>query len=465
MLVYRHILRAHAGPFLFSLCTLMFLFLLQFVMKFIDQLVGKGLSAWVIMELVSLNLSWMLVLAVPMSVLVAILMAFGDLSSRNEITAMKASGVSIYRMMAPVLIAGFLIGGFLVWFNNYVLPESNHRLKALTIDIRRKRPTLSLVDGVFSQEIPGYSILVKKTSQKTNDLSGVTIYDYTNPALNVVITAHRGKISFSSDYRKLIMDLREGEIHQIDLSDRAAYRRVSFEIHRIAMAVEGFDFERTSASAFSRGDRELGAGDMRVIVDSLSNARSRLEEEFHSAMRRDVNIALGAAVDSGRSFMAAPYGFGSTASALLRAQTLKARVATTMFQVQMLSKQIDQYWVEIHKKFSIPTACIVFVLVGVPLGIMSRRGGFGTAATLSLGFFVLYWACLIGGEKLADRDILSPLVGMWSANVIIGIIGVYLTVRSARETLVIRWDVFTRFIPKRWRSGPQEGQAQEGTAA
>jgi lipopolysaccharide export system permease protein len=461
MLVYRYILRAHGGPFLFALCTLMFLFLLQFVMKFIDQLVGKGLSAWVILELIALNLSWMLVLAIPMSVLVAILMAFGDLSSRNEITALKASGVSIYRMMAPVLIAGIVIGGFLVWFNNYVLPESNHRLKALTVDIRRKRPTLTLIDGVFSQEIPGYSILVKKASQKTNDLKGVTIYDYTNPSVNVVITAQRGRISISGDYRKLIMDLWDGEIHQLDLTDRSAYRRVQFQTHRIAMAVEGFDFERTSASAFSRGDRELGAGAMRKVVDSLQKARTRVEDDFRKTMQRETAAVLGLSAEGSRPVAFPGMPAGSPAGALLRAQTIRARITTAMFQEQMLSKQIDQYWVEIHKKFSIPAACVVFVLVGVPLGIMSRRGGFGTAATLSLGFFVLYWACLIGGEKLADRDILSPLVGMWSANVIIGLIGIYLTVRSARETLVINWEYFRRFVPRRWRAAGQEAGTAE----
>ncbi len=127
MLLSRYILRAHAGPFAFSLVTLMFIFLLQFVMKFIDQLVGKGLTPWVIIELVALNLAWMLVLAVPMSVLVATLMAFGDLSSRNEITAMKAGGVSIYRMMMPVLLAGIIVCAVMIWFNNHVLPESNHR--------------------------------------------------------------------------------------------------------------------------------------------------------------------------------------------------------------------------------------------------------------------------------------------------------------------------------------------------
>jgi lipopolysaccharide export system permease protein len=450
MYLYRYILRAHIGPFLFSLFTLMFVFLLQFVMKFIDQLVGKGLSMWVIIELIALNLSWMLVLAVPMSVLVAVLMAFGDLSSRNEITAMKANGISIYRMMFPVLIAGMLVGAALAWFNNVVLPESNHRLKALTIDIRRTRPTLTLVDGVFSQEIQGYSILVKKASQKTNDLEGVTIYDYTNPSISVTVTAEQGKISFSPDFRKLIMDLSDGEIHQLDLTNKMGYRVIRFTQHRIAMAVEGFDFERSQASAFSRGDRELGASAMLRVVDSLERARNGLLGDMGELMKNEVDRRL-AGTPSGTSTIH-PTGSGVANTALAEARITSAQVATSLFRVEAVQKQIDQYWVEIHKKFSIPAACVVFVLLGVPLGIMSRRGGFGTAATLSLGFFVLYWACLIGGEKLADRDILEPWLGMWAANIIIGITGIYLTVRSAKETLLINWGWLTRFIPKRWRT-------------
>ena len=448
MQLYRYILRNHAGPFLFSLSTLMFIFLLQFVMKFIDQLVGKGLSMWVIIELIALNLSWMLVLAVPMSVLVAVLMAFGDMSSRNEITAMKASGISIYRMMFPVLLAGIAVGGFLVWFNNVVLPESNHRLKVLTVDIRKKRPTLALVDGVFSQEIQGYSILVKKVSQKTNELDGVTIYDYTNPSISVTVTAHRGVISFSPDYRKLIMDLSDGEIHQLDLTARTAYRTIRFAKHRIAMAVEGFDFERSQASAFSRGDREMGARAMLMVVDSLEGAQTMLVGEMQRLMEREVSRHL-----AGTPPRPAPPAFPSPAGALLaEARTTSAQVATSLFRIEAVQKQIDQYWVEIHKKYSIPVACVVFVLLGVPLGIMSRRGGFGTAATLSLGFFVLYWSCLIGGEKLADRDILEPWLGMWAANILIGLTGIYLTVRSAKETLLINWSWLTRLIPKPWRS-------------
>ena len=461
-LLHRYILRAHAGPFIFSLATLMFIFLLQFVMKFIDQLVGKGLTAWVIIELVALNLSWMLVLAVPMSVLVATLMAFGELSSRNEITAMKAGGVSIYRMMAPVLFAGILVGLVMVWFNNDVLPESNHRLKALTTDIRRKKPTIALVDGVFSQDIPGYSLLVRTVSP-TGDLAGVTLYDYSNPSKNIVITATHGTITLSPDYRKMLLNLREGEIHELDIQDMNAYRRVRFTRHRIAMDVEGFDFERSATSAFVRGDRELSAPAMLRVTDSLNTARGAHIDELRDLMTKEIEGTLKGVWDTGSIPPAFASSYAST-TALVKSRTVGTIVTTYFFRIETLERQASQYWVEIHKKYSIPTACVVFVLIGLPLGIMARRGGFGIAATLSLGFFVLYWAFLIGGEKLADRDILSPLLGMWAANIIIGIMGLYLTFRTGRESVVIDWSFFQRFVPRRLQ-GTLPGEHPADTTA
>jgi lipopolysaccharide export system permease protein len=458
-----YLLRAHIGPFVFSFCTIIFLFLLQFVVKFIDQLVGKGLSGWVIIELIALNLAWMVVLAVPMSVLVATLMGFGELSSRNEITAMKASGMSIYRMIAPVFIAASVIAVLLVMFNNDVLPEANHRLRTLMSDIRRKKPTFALVPGLFSQDISGYSILVRKTFEKTNDLEGITLFDYTNPGNNVVVTAERGKISMSADYRKLIMDLQDGEIHELDLQKMSAYRRMRFTQHRIAMNVEGFDFERTAEGTFTRGDRELSAQAMIAIVDSLERIRADGETRLAQILDREMEHQLrgGPAPPTPGGLRPQP-GATPTEAALYRARSLSATVQNELSTIAFLGKQIDQYKVEIHKKYSIPAACLVFVFIGVPLGIMARRGGFGIAATLSLGFFVLYWAFLVGGEKLADRDITSPFWGMWSANILLAIIGIYLTFRIGRETIVINWGFLQRLVPRRWRTelrDEQEGDA------
>jgi len=454
MLTYRYLLRAHIGPFVFSLGTLMFLFLLQFVMKFIDQLIGKGLSAWIIIELIALSLAWMVVLAVPMAVLVATLMGFGELSSRNEITAMKASGMSIYTMLAPIIVAATVVALVLVWFNNYVLPEANHQAKTLMIDIRKKKPTLNLVPGLFSQDIGGYSILVRKTFEKTNDLEGITLYDYTNPNTNVVITAERGRISFSPDYRKIIMDLEQGEIHELDLQKMSSYRKLQFRTHRIVMNAEGFEFERSSEGTFSRGDRELSAQAMGAIVDSLHKAKKELEDQMQKAIVDDMDHAIKGTVST-NPFL----GFGSQqpgGAQVFKARSMAAYVTNELSRIEFIDKQTDQYLVEIYKKYSIPAACIVFVLIGVPLGIMSRRGGFGAAATLSLGFFLVYWAFLIGGEKLADRNIVSPFVGMWSADIVLGLLGIYLTVRIGKETVVINWSFLNHLLPKRWRSGIQD---------
>jgi lipopolysaccharide export system permease protein len=455
-LISRYILKALAGPFLFSFFTLMFLFLLHFVMRYIDQLVGKGLSAWVIIELIALNLAWMVVLAVPMSVLVATLMAFGELSQTNEITAMKAGGMSTLLMLRPVMVAAGAVAFLLVMFNNDILPEANHQAKILALDIRKKRPTLNIVSGYFSQDIPGYSILVRKTFEASNDLEGVTIYDHTNPNKNVVITASRGTISFSRDYRKLIMDLHSGEIHELSVQDMDAYRKVRFTNHRIAMDVQGFDFERSAEEAFSRGDRELSATAMQLIVDSLRIAQSTRVTKLKTAINEDVQRKLAGLPDTVSAVSPRFQPARSGATPLARARSMSALVTNELSQVEFTAKQISQYAVEIHKKYSIPAACLVFVLVGLPLGIMVRKGGFGMAATLSLGFFVLYWACLIGGEKLADRGILSPFWGMWSANILIGGMGIYLLGRVSRETIVLSFGGLRRLIPKRWRGAEEE---------
>ena len=447
----RHILQRHLVPFLFSVLVLVFIFLLQFIMQKMDQLAGKGLSAGVIAELIVMNLAWMLVLAVPMAVLVATLMAFGNLASGNEITAMRASGVSLYKMVAPVLVLSGILCYLLILFNNHVLPDANHRAKMLLTDIYRKKPTFSLVPGLFSdpREIQGYSILVRKTFEHTNDLEGVTIFDYTNTAVTTTVTAERGTVSFSPDYQKLIMDLSDGEIHELSTTDFGRYRKIRFEKHRIAMNAEGFDFQRSQESAFSRGDRELSAQAMNTIVDSLRQLLDTSRAHIAGFMTKELTAVFS-------PVKASPLLPQSAIQPKILAQNRLVMLTTSLEGEQSraayYARRIHEYSVEIYKKYSIPFACIVFILIGAPLGIMARRGTFGVAASLSLGFFLLYWACLIGGEKLADRGFIDPWFGMWSANIILGLMGLYLTFRTARENLTINWSRMLRYVPRQWRS-------------
>jgi lipopolysaccharide export system permease protein len=422
-------------------------------MKYLDQLTGKGLSAAVIAELITLNLAWMLVLAVPMGVLVATLMAFGGLASTNQITAMRASGISLYRMIAPVIAASVIICLLLVSFNNDVLPDANHRTKVLTNDISHKKPTLTLVPGMFIQLLQGHSILVRKTFEHSNDLEGVTILDYSKPMMTSTITAHRGTISFSTDYRKLIMDLSDGEIHQVNNQVKSQYRIIRFQKHRIVMDAEGFNFQRSRETDISRGDREMSVQMMSHNIDSIRTLQAITERHLDEITGKKQEDILNVKKSIEPSVI-----YTSPLNGIKADPSQQAAVRSDLFLINIYERAIRSYLVEIHKKFSIPFACIIFVFIGAPLGIMSRRGTFGMSASLSLGFFVFYWACLKGGENLADRGYFDPWIGMWIANIILGIIGLYLTIRTARENTVIDWSYIYRLIPKSWRSDSRSAE-------
>jgi lipopolysaccharide export system permease protein len=389
----------------------------------------------------------MLVLAVPMGVLVATLMAFGGLASTNEITAMRASGISLYRMIAPVIAASVIVCLLLVSFNNDVLPDANHRTKVLTTDINHKKPTLTLVPGMFIQLLQGHSILVRKTFEHSNDLEGVTILDHSTSMMTSTITAHRGTISFSTDYRKLVMDLWDGEIHEVNNQIKSQYRIIRFQKHRIVMDAEGFNFQRSRETDISRGDREMSVQMMSHYVDSIRTLQANIEHHLKelTGKRQEDILDVKKSLEPSVIFTMPLNGIKADPSQ-------QAAVRSDLFNINIYERALRSYLVEIHKKFSIPFACIVFVFIGAPLGIMSRRGTFGMSASLSLGFFIFYWACLKGGENLADRGYFDPWVGMWIANIVLGIIGLYLTVRTARENPTIDWSQLARLIPKSWRS-------------
>lgn len=403
-------------------------------MRYIDNLVGKGLSWWIISQLIMLNMAWMITLAGPMAMLVASLMAFGTLSSTNEIIAIRTAGVSQIKMMMPVLIIAGILCYLLILFNNKVLPEANHRTKILMADIQRTRPTFVIEPGKFTDDISGFNMLVNKTIPESNKLEGITIIDNSNPTGTNILTAENGGINFSKDNSKLIIELFRGEIHRLNKQNYTEdYRKVNFDKHIVTIDAQGFGFSKSDERAFTRGDRELSSDSMRSIVKNISVT---YEKDNESLLKNIQNLA--------KDFAGMNYGIDkNTSDTILLNQTkskidvltnlyrsYKSQVNGLKVKKQNNQRQIDTYLVEIYKKYSIPFACIVFVLIGAPLGVITKRGSFGMAAGMSLGFFLLYWAFLIGGEKLADREMLSPLLSMWSANIILGVIGLYLTFRN-----------------------------------
>lgn len=417
-------------------------------MKFADRLVGKGLDTWVITKLIAYNLSWMVVLVVPMASLVATLMAFGNLSQNNEVTIMKSSGISLYKMMFPPFIASIVVAVLLFQFNNDVLPDANHQAKILMSDISRTKPTLSLEPGFFSQEVNNYAILVRSIDQKTNWLYQITIYDYSNGAKINVVTADSGKIFFSKDQSKLLMDLYHGEIHESDVQNTTMYRKLEFEKHLITMNGDQFSFQQSGPT--SRGERELSVYDMQVITDSLKT----ILKENTTIFNREINKFL--LIDTLKNRNAASSNVGNNPDliylrSLEKVKTAKNIVMANFNRLEWTKRELEKYEVEIYKKYSLPAACIIFMLIGAPLGVMVRKGGFGVAAGISLFFFLIYWAFLIGGEKLSERGFFSPFIGMWAANIVLGVAGIILTIKTNKEVKTLTFTFFKKLIPKKFR--------------
>ena len=449
MIAHRYILKAHLIPFIFSTLTLMGIFLLQFMMKFADRLVGKGLDTWLLIKLVVFNLSWMLVLVVPMATLVATLMAYGNFSQNNEITILKSSGVSLYKMMAGPFIASILLAILLFLFNDKVLPDANHQARLLMQDISQQKPTLSLEPGFFSQEVSKYAILVREINSNTNELNGVTIYDYTTPAKINVVTANTGKIYFTADQKNLVMDLWRGEIHEADVKETGFYRKLIFSKHRIVMDGSQFSFHQSQGGI--KGERELGVDTMNAIV---GNFRTEREQQLNF-----LKVESNKFFFTDSSFISVyPNRVPAVSDKLVLARVLdkirtaKNNITSKARSVEFSDREIEKYEVEIYKKYSIPTACIIFILIGAPLGVMVRKGGFGVAASISLFFFLIYWAFLIGGEKLAERGFFSPFIGMWAANFLLGFLGIVLTIKTNQEAKTITFNFLKKLVPKRFRS-------------
>jgi len=430
----RYILAEHLGPFLFALVVITLVLIVDFVPDVVSMVVSKGLAAAVIIQVFVLNLAWMLALSVPMAVLSGTLMAFGRLASDSEILAAKASGVSLFRMIAPVFTLSILVAGGLVLFNNEVLPDANHQARLLMSDIRRKRPTLDLKPNVLEDRIPGYHLLIKDLDPRSSEIADVTIFERKGRESPRTVVAKTGDMSFSADGATLILKLRDGEIHESDPADPSRYRRTAFEEQTFYLG--GVSDEWTRTDSEYRTDREKSAAQMladvavwetakRPHLRAINQACSTLVSAYFIRVPDSVNARFGLPVE-GASFLRANSEEEAFQRARERIERIDGVVEREYSSIRNQDRLIDQYRIEIHKKYAIPVACLVFVLIGGPLGVRARRGGIGVGMGVSLGLFLVYWAFLIGGEDLADRGIVSPVWAMWSADILIGAIGIVL---------------------------------------
>lgn len=423
----RYLLRESIGPFVFGLAVITLVLVMDFLVDIMNLIINKGLAIGMVLELFALNLAWMLALAVPMAVLVAVLMTFGRLASDNEITATKACGISFNRLLFPMLGGALLLTIIMIWFNDRVLPESNHRARMLLTDITRKKPTWSLEENIFLDHFEGYSIKVRTIARRTSEISDIIVIQTTGT--NRIITANRGMMYFSPEGSMLMLELEDGEILEADPKNPNGYALTEFAKQTIAIPGASSDMERTAESI--RGDREMPVammleqnrdraaklGAVKVQIDSLiTNAVAGLGRQRET--RRGANLS-------------------PVESAYLLNTDIRGRLAFLARNARSYEKEINSMDVEIQKKFSIPVACLAFVLIGAPLGALARKGGFATGIALSLFFFIVYWAFLIGGEQLADAGSLPAFWAMWLPNIIISSAGIILTIMFIRQSTVV----------------------------
>lgn len=421
-ILQRYILKEHIPPFFFAFFTITFLLIIDYVPKIIDHVIDKNLSIWVVLELIGLNLAWMLALSVPMSVLVATLMAFGRLTSDFEITAIKSSGVNILHILAPLLVVGSLLTFGMIEFNDQILPDLNKRARNLWGDISAMRPTLIFKSGIFVTDIPGYLVLIDKIDHTTSRVEGVRINDTRMGKKPRLIVAEYGYLQMTDNGKNMQFTLYNGELHSMDLDDPDNYRKLNFENQIINISGTGSELIRTDTDY--RTDREKPIEEMQRDVETAREAIGPLEEKIESNLRDRFAYLFS---DSFKYSTRAPVS-DSEALSLVKtdAMVLSRTIERNNQQIDAKTRVMAKFQIEIYKKYSIPAASLAFILIGAPLGILSRKGGMGIAISISILLFIIYWAFLIGGEDLADRGLVSPFWAMWAANFLLGAIGLYL---------------------------------------
>ncbi len=523
-LLDRYLVRQFIPPLVFAFAAMTSIMLLNQVARRFGALVGKGLPWSVIGEVFVLCLPFIIAMTLPMAVLVAVLYTFSHLAADSEITAMRASGVSVVQLLRPMVLAGMLltVGNF--WFTDQVLPKSNARLRNLLINISRKKPTLELREQVINEIPPsGLFLRASRIDASSGRLRSVTIYDMAGTDNRRIIYADSGVMGFANEGSDLQFRLFDGAVHAFKQSDPTQLQVTDFRVNTILVkdVSNRLDLE---ASDGVRGDREMSTCEMMETVRGAEYEIGMAQERRRLSLDRDLRALLALpATARPRRVVSAPLPrycqvFARIAARLGTAQadsgaqpidpavdapsqrngpltappmpkarpsfkkptfqpdnavvqplqavptppppaqgerplpriTSWAEVSSARDEVKTSSSRADQYLVEVHKKWVISVACLVFALVGIPMALRFPRGGMGLVIGGGLAVFAIYYVGLIAGEGLGNKDIVHPWIAMWAPNIIFATVGVFGMIRVSRESgstrggdLAELWDTLT----------------------
>ncbi|POY38586.1 permease [Solitalea longa] len=466
--LHKLIVISYLRPFVATFFIVSFILLMLFLFKYIDELVGKGLEWYTILQLLGYNFAVNVPLALPLAILLASIMTFGNLGEQYELVAIKASGISLSRAMVPLVFVMVLLSIAAFYFSNIIMPHSFLKMGALLYDVRQKKAAFSIPEGVFYNDLDGYSIRAEKKDADGKTLYGLMIYDHTqgNGNMNVVL-AKKGEMYKSDDDRYLVLNLYEGVRYSENpgengYNDRQRQVRIRFKEYGLKFDLSGFNLSRTKEELFKDHYQMLNVRQLLVKEDSIQNLIATKQQNLNAYVEptflifrphanykkiipekdlkwknKDVLMNFPA-VDRLQVVDDAINSMRNVKSYLTSAKD----ESTAQFEI------LRKHMVEFHRKFTLSFACIVLFFIGAPMGAIVRKGGLGLPVVISILFFLVFHVLSIGGEKFARQGKLEPYQGMWVATLVLVPIGIFLTYKAASDSALFDIEKYQRFFIK-----------------
>lgn len=450
--LYKFILRSYIGPFVMTFFIAMFVFFMMFIFTYIDDFVGKGIGASILSELFFYFSLTTIPMALPLAILLSSLMTFGNLGEHFELTAMKSSGLSLQRIMTPLIGTTIVLSILAFYFSNNILPYTNLKAGALLYDVRSSKPALMFKDGIFNNNLTGFSIRVGKKERDGKTLRDVLIYDHREMhGNNIVLSAKYGEMKETEDKSFLVLTLKDGVSYKEMAKDEKDARthpfiRDKFEERVIRFDLSEFKLSRTNEELFKNNQKMMNISQLSKAMDSLKIKSLKRNYEFPKQLKRSYyNKSLGS-IDAhpGKQLkkkpltnyftrLTKPEKLTVIESASNIARSAKAYVDSITIDKENETDSILRYEIEWHRKFTLSIACLVLFFIGAPLGAIIRKGGLGMPVVISIVFFIIFHVLSITGEKLAKEGSIPAIEGMWIATVTLLPIGIILTYKATAD--------------------------------
>ena len=470
------VLRSFIGPFILTFLLVIFILVMQFLFRYINDLIGKGLEFGIISEFMLYLSTTMVPMALPLALLMAALMTFGNLGEFNELTALKSSGISLQRIMMPLIVLTLVISIGAFFFSNYVLPVANLKMRSLLWDIQRQKPDFQIVEDVFYNGIDGYSIRIGDKSNKNGMFYNLRIYDHTERQGNTSVTyADSGTMRLSADEHYLIITLYNGHTYsdlQAERRNRRDYtypmRRDMFQEQVMTIEMTGFGLDRSDESLFRGSYNMLSLEQLKYFEDSINNDIKIITRELGNSLLKTTYYNYRRALPPRESDSAGVAGErvchldmdsifntlpSSTQYELANVAISQARASLNFATASYLNndskiRRLRRYQIEIQRKFTLSFACFIFFFIGAPLGAIIRKGGLGMPTVISVLFFLVYYIISLSGEKFVRESMIPPFHGMWISTIILFPIGIFLTYKATTDSAIMNMETYSNILRK-----------------